>query len=163
MQKFLRRRPRDHREGVLGQDPCMTNCKSEVKITGRAAVLDVTPDDKAARKSLMHNLLATAFVSYSAGMAVRFSCLSVLHRPAATARSANIFPPNARPATRSAGVRSAAFRRSSAGRKTSSSPSSNPIVPSIATNPIMQTIAGRLTSEEVAALASYFGNRKPAK
>jgi len=25
--------------------PCMTNCKGEVKITGRAAVLDVTPDD----------------------------------------------------------------------------------------------------------------------
>lgn len=30
-------------------------------------------------------------------------------------------------------------------------------------NPIMQTIAGRLTSEEVAALASYFGSLKPAK
>lgn len=30
-------------------------------------------------------------------------------------------------------------------------------------NPIMQTIAGRLTNEEVAALASYFGSLKPAK
>ncbi|MEZ5822059.1 MAG: c-type cytochrome [Bradyrhizobium sp.] len=25
--------------------PCMTNCKAEVKITGRASVLDVTPED----------------------------------------------------------------------------------------------------------------------
>src|SRR5690606_9301469 len=30
-------------------------------------------------------------------------------------------------------------------------------------NPIMQTIAGRLTNEEVAALSSYFGGLKPAK
>jgi cytochrome c553 len=30
-------------------------------------------------------------------------------------------------------------------------------------NPIMQTIAGRLTADEVAALASYFGSLKPAK
>jgi cytochrome c len=29
--------------------PCMTNCKGDVKITGRARVIDVTPDDKAAR------------------------------------------------------------------------------------------------------------------
>lgn len=29
-------------------------------------------------------------------------------------------------------------------------------------NPIMQTIAGRLDKEEVAALASYFGSLKPA-
>lgn len=28
-----------------GKEPCMTNCKREIKITGRAAVLDVTPDD----------------------------------------------------------------------------------------------------------------------
>jgi S-disulfanyl-L-cysteine oxidoreductase SoxD len=27
--------------------PCMTNCKAEVTITGRARVIDVTPDDKA--------------------------------------------------------------------------------------------------------------------
>jgi S-disulfanyl-L-cysteine oxidoreductase SoxD len=26
--------------------PCMTNCKPDVKITGRARVIDVTPDDK---------------------------------------------------------------------------------------------------------------------
>ena len=32
--------------------PCMTNCKPEAKITGRARVIDVTPDDKAARKSV---------------------------------------------------------------------------------------------------------------
>ena len=30
--------------------PCMTNCKADVKITGRARVIDVTPDDKAARR-----------------------------------------------------------------------------------------------------------------
>ncbi|RIK96839.1 MAG: hypothetical protein DCC74_09435 [Proteobacteria bacterium] len=30
-------------------------------------------------------------------------------------------------------------------------------------NPIMQTIAGRLTNEEVAALASYFGSLKPVR
>ncbi len=30
--------------------PCMTDCKPEVKITGRARVIDVTPDDKAARR-----------------------------------------------------------------------------------------------------------------
>jgi S-disulfanyl-L-cysteine oxidoreductase SoxD len=32
--------------------PCMANCKPEVKITGRARVIDVTPDDKAVRKSV---------------------------------------------------------------------------------------------------------------
>lgn len=30
--------------------PCMTNCKREVRITGRARVVDVTPDDKARPK-----------------------------------------------------------------------------------------------------------------
>lgn len=30
--------------------PCMTNCKTDVKITGRATVLDVTPDAKTAPK-----------------------------------------------------------------------------------------------------------------
>jgi cytochrome c len=30
--------------------PCMTDCKPEVKITGRARVIDVTPDDKAVRR-----------------------------------------------------------------------------------------------------------------
>jgi cytochrome c len=30
--------------------PCMTNCKGDVTITGRARVIDVTPDDKAARR-----------------------------------------------------------------------------------------------------------------
>lgn len=33
-----------------GRQPCMTDCKSEVKITGRATVLDVTPDSKTAPK-----------------------------------------------------------------------------------------------------------------
>ncbi|KPH81567.1 c-type cytochrome [Bosea vaviloviae] len=33
-----------------GKEPCITNCKPEVKITGRAAVLDVTPDSKSAPK-----------------------------------------------------------------------------------------------------------------
>ncbi|MBN9453751.1 MAG: cytochrome c [Bosea sp.] len=33
-----------------GKQPCMKDCKSEVKITGRAAVLDVTPDSKTAPK-----------------------------------------------------------------------------------------------------------------
>jgi len=31
-----------------GKEPCMKNCKTEVQITGRAVVLDVTPDAKAA-------------------------------------------------------------------------------------------------------------------
>ena len=29
-------------------------------------------------------------------------------------------------------------------------------------NPVMQTIAGKLTEEEIAALAAYFGSLKPA-
>ena len=33
-----------------GRKPCMSDCKGEVKITGRAAVLDVTPDSKSAPK-----------------------------------------------------------------------------------------------------------------
>ena len=33
-----------------GKVPCMKNCKAEVKITGRATVLDVTPDSKSAPK-----------------------------------------------------------------------------------------------------------------
>ena len=32
--------------------PCMTDCKPEVKITGRARVIDVTPDDKGPRKGV---------------------------------------------------------------------------------------------------------------
>ncbi|TMJ01106.1 MAG: c-type cytochrome [Alphaproteobacteria bacterium] len=32
--------------------PCMTDCKPEVRITGRARVIDVTPDDKAIRRSV---------------------------------------------------------------------------------------------------------------
>ena len=32
--------------------PCMANCKPEAKITGRARVIDVTPDDKGKRKSV---------------------------------------------------------------------------------------------------------------
>ena len=33
-----------------GKEPCMKDCKAAVKITGRAAVLDVTPDNKNAPK-----------------------------------------------------------------------------------------------------------------
>lgn len=33
-----------------GKEPCMSNCKPEVKITGRAVILDVTPDSKTAPK-----------------------------------------------------------------------------------------------------------------
>ncbi len=33
-----------------GKEPCMTNCKPEVNITGRAVILDVTPDSKTAPK-----------------------------------------------------------------------------------------------------------------
>jgi cytochrome c len=32
--------------------PCMTNCKPDAAITGRARVIDVTPDDKTARKAV---------------------------------------------------------------------------------------------------------------
>jgi mono/diheme cytochrome c family protein len=32
--------------------PCMSACKPDVKITGRARVIDVTPDDKGARKGV---------------------------------------------------------------------------------------------------------------
>jgi hypothetical protein len=32
--------------------PCMADCKPEVKITGRARVIDVTPEDKGARKGV---------------------------------------------------------------------------------------------------------------
>jgi len=32
--------------------PCMADCKPEVKITGRARVIDVTPDDKGPRKGV---------------------------------------------------------------------------------------------------------------
>ena len=32
--------------------PCMTNCKPDATITGRARVIDVTPDDKGKRKSV---------------------------------------------------------------------------------------------------------------
>jgi cytochrome c len=32
--------------------PCMTDCKADVKIIGRARVIDVTPDDKTARKGV---------------------------------------------------------------------------------------------------------------
>ena len=32
--------------------PCMTDCKPEAKITGRARVIDVTPDDKASHKGV---------------------------------------------------------------------------------------------------------------
>ena len=33
------------------KNPCMKDCRAPVKITGHASVIDVTPDDKTARKS----------------------------------------------------------------------------------------------------------------
>lgn len=30
---------------ITDKEPCMTNCKDEVKITGRARIIDVTPED----------------------------------------------------------------------------------------------------------------------
>jgi cytochrome c len=33
-----------------GKEPGMTNCSPDTKITGRAAILDVTPDSKSAPK-----------------------------------------------------------------------------------------------------------------
>ncbi|MDP3258091.1 MAG: hypothetical protein Q8S58_22440 [Bosea sp. (in: a-proteobacteria)] len=33
-----------------GKEPCMKNCKSKVNITGRFAVLDVSPDTRSAPK-----------------------------------------------------------------------------------------------------------------
>lgn len=44
----------DNREVVeksfWGREPCMKDCESDAKITGRAAILDVTPDSKTAPK-----------------------------------------------------------------------------------------------------------------
>ncbi|MGR3572178.1 c-type cytochrome [Brevirhabdus sp.] len=37
--------------GLFSEEACMTDCKPEVKITARAAVVDVTPDDTAAREA----------------------------------------------------------------------------------------------------------------
>jgi S-disulfanyl-L-cysteine oxidoreductase SoxD len=41
---------RETAEKAFWARPCMANCKGDVKITGRARVIDVTPDDKAARR-----------------------------------------------------------------------------------------------------------------
>ena len=43
---------RETTEKAFWTAPCMTNCKSDVKITGRARVIDVTPDEKGARKGV---------------------------------------------------------------------------------------------------------------
>ena len=43
---------RETAEKSFWATPCMTNCKADVKITGRARVIDVTPDDKSARKGV---------------------------------------------------------------------------------------------------------------
>jgi cytochrome c len=40
---------RETAERTFWSAPCMTSCKSDVKITGRARVIDVTPDDKRPR------------------------------------------------------------------------------------------------------------------
>src|ERR1051325_777811 len=37
---------RETTEKAFWATPCMTNCKAEAKVTGRARVIDVTPDDK---------------------------------------------------------------------------------------------------------------------
>ncbi len=37
---------RETAEKAFWAAPCMTNCKADAKITGRARVIDVTPDDK---------------------------------------------------------------------------------------------------------------------
>src|SRR5947209_2267403 len=41
---------RETSEKAFWARPCMTNCKADVKITGHARVIDVTPEDKAARR-----------------------------------------------------------------------------------------------------------------
>src|SRR6185295_2929288 len=41
---------RETTEKSFWSAPCMANCKSDVKITGRARIIDVTPDDKASRR-----------------------------------------------------------------------------------------------------------------
>jgi S-disulfanyl-L-cysteine oxidoreductase SoxD len=41
---------RETSEKAFWAKPCMTNCKGDVRITGRARVIDVTPDDKAVRR-----------------------------------------------------------------------------------------------------------------
>jgi len=38
---------REDSEKAFWGTPCMTDCKADVRITGRARVIDVTPDDKA--------------------------------------------------------------------------------------------------------------------
>lgn len=43
---------RETAEKAFWAAPCMTNCKPDVKITGRARVIDVTPDDKSSRKGV---------------------------------------------------------------------------------------------------------------
>jgi cytochrome c len=42
---------RETSEKVFWAKPCMTGCKGDVKITGRARVIDVTPDDKVRRST----------------------------------------------------------------------------------------------------------------
>mgnify|MGYP001057671119 CR=1 FL=1 len=44
---------REEAEKSFWGEPCMTDCKSEVKITMRAAVLDVTPDEEGAEEASM--------------------------------------------------------------------------------------------------------------
>jgi len=41
---------RETAEKSFWAKPCITNCKADMKITGRARVIDVTPDDKAAQR-----------------------------------------------------------------------------------------------------------------
>ena len=43
---------RETAEKSFWTTPCITNCKADVKITGRARVIDVTPDDKSSRKGV---------------------------------------------------------------------------------------------------------------
>ena len=43
---------REASEKAFWNAPCMSDCKPDVKITGRARVIDVTPDDKGSRKKV---------------------------------------------------------------------------------------------------------------
>ena len=75
----------------------------------------------------------------------------------ATGRSANICRRNASPATRSPGD-SDGIPPIVGWPEESSSQIMNEYKPRSAANPVMQTIAGRLSDEEIAALAAYFGS-----
>jgi cytochrome c len=43
---------RETTEKAFWNAPCMTDCKGDVKITGRARIIDVTPDDRKPARSV---------------------------------------------------------------------------------------------------------------